>query len=115
MDRETRTFAEQHYRDLGGLAPGVGVRAPSRVTFIQEPDAFSYTDFVKGFLLPNLPCVFSSSFTEDWGSRRRWVTSEGKPDFDYLLQKYGRRAQTGGINPGMGGRPGPDRRVESAD
>ncbi|XP_051023771.1 2-oxoglutarate and iron-dependent oxygenase JMJD4 isoform X1 [Acomys russatus] len=89
MDRKTRTFAEQHYRDLGGRVPGVGGPAPSSVTFIQAPAAFSYADFVKGFLLPNLPCVFSSSFTEDWGSRRRWVTSEGKPDFDYLLQKYG--------------------------
>ncbi|XP_075848498.1 2-oxoglutarate and iron-dependent oxygenase JMJD4 [Microtus pennsylvanicus] len=89
MDRETRTFAERHYRDLGGRVPGCGGTAPSSVTFIQSPDAFSYADFVKGFLLPNLPCVFSSAFTESWGSRRRWVTSAGKPDFDYLLQKYG--------------------------
>ncbi|KAH0506300.1 JmjC domain-containing protein 4 [Microtus ochrogaster] len=89
MDRETRTFAERHYRDLGGRVPGCGGSAPSSVTFIQSPDAFSYADFVKGFLLPNLPCVFSSAFTESWGSRRRWVTSAGKPDFDYLLQKYG--------------------------
>lgn len=90
MDRETRTFAEQYYRDLGGRVPGCGGPAPSSVTFIQSPDAFSYADFVKGFLLPNMPCVFSSAFTESWGSRRRWVTSAGKPDFDYLMQKYGR-------------------------
>lgn len=89
MDRETRTFAERHYRSLAGRVPGGDGPAPSSVTFIRAPDAFSYADFVKGFLLPNLPCVFSSAFTEAWGSRRRWVTPEGKPDFEYLLHKYG--------------------------
>ncbi|KAM4860517.1 2-oxoglutarate and iron-dependent oxygenase JMJD4 isoform 2-T2 [Thomomys bottae] len=89
MDPETRTFAEQHFRSLEGRALGGGDPAPSRVAFIQEPAAFSYADFVKGFLLPNLPCVFSSAFTEGWGSRRRWVTPEGTPDFEYLLDKYG--------------------------
>lgn len=113
MDRETRTFAERHYRSLEGRVPGGDGPAPSRVTFVQAPDSFSYADFVKGFLLPNLPCVFSSAFTEGWGSRRRWVTSEGKPDFEYLLHKYGRRAQTGGVDPGMGGHPGPHGRVDS--
>ncbi|MBZ3882538.1 JmjC domain-containing protein 4 [Sciurus carolinensis] len=89
MDRKTRAFAEQHFRDLGGRLHGAGGQAPSAVAFIKEPAAFSYADFFRGFLLPNLPCVFSSAFTEDWGSRRRWVTPEGKPDFEYLLQKYG--------------------------
>ncbi|XP_047393562.1 2-oxoglutarate and iron-dependent oxygenase JMJD4 isoform X3 [Sciurus carolinensis] len=89
MDRETRAFAEQHFRDLGGRLHGAGGQAPSAVAFIKEPAAFSYADFFRGFLLPNLPCVFSSAFTEDWGSRRLWVTPEGKPDFEYLLQKYG--------------------------
>lgn len=112
MDRETRIFAERYYRGLRDRVPSGGGPTPSSVTFIQTPDAFSYADFVKGFLLPNLPCVFSSAFTEGWGSRRLWVTSEGKPDFEYLLQKYG-MAQTGGVDPGMGGRPGLDRQVES--
>ncbi|KAG3265115.1 jumonji domain containing 4, transcript variant X2 [Ictidomys tridecemlineatus] len=89
MDRETRAFAEQHFRDLGGQLYGGGGQAPSGVAFIKEPATFSYADFVKAFLLPNRPCVFSSAFTENWGSRRRWVTPEGKPDFEYLLQKYG--------------------------
>ncbi|XP_046304367.1 2-oxoglutarate and iron-dependent oxygenase JMJD4 isoform X2 [Marmota monax] len=89
MDRDTRAFAEQHFRDLGGQLYGGGGQAPSGVAFIKEPATFSYADFVKAFLLPNRPCVFSSAFTENWGSRRRWVTPEGKPDFEYLLQKYG--------------------------
>ncbi|XP_020025350.1 2-oxoglutarate and iron-dependent oxygenase JMJD4 isoform X2 [Castor canadensis] len=89
MDRETRAFAERHFRDLGGRVHGGCGLAPSGVAFVQFPDGFSYADFVKGFLLPNLPCVFSSAFTEGWGSRRRWVTPAGKPDFEYLLKKYG--------------------------
>uniref|UniRef100_A0A8C5NXZ7 2-oxoglutarate and iron-dependent oxygenase JMJD4 n=1 Tax=Jaculus jaculus TaxID=51337 RepID=A0A8C5NXZ7_JACJA len=89
MDRETRTFAEMHFRNLGGRVYGAGGPAPSRVSFIQAPETFSYADFVKGFLLPNLPCVFSSAFTESWGSRRRWVTPAGRPDFEYLLRQYG--------------------------
>ncbi|XP_023563529.1 jmjC domain-containing protein 4 isoform X2 [Octodon degus] len=88
MDRATRVAAEQHLRGAGGRVPGGG-RAPCRVAFIPDPCAFSYADFVTGFLLPNLPCVFSSAFTEAWGSRRRWVTPAGKPDFEYLVREYG--------------------------
>nr|XP_037841405.1 2-oxoglutarate and iron-dependent oxygenase JMJD4 isoform X7 [Chlorocebus sabaeus] len=88
MDRETLSLADRHFRGLGGGVPGVG-QAPGRVAFISEPGAFSYADFVRGFLLPNLPCVFSSAFTQGWGSRRRWVTPAGRPDFDYLLRTYG--------------------------
>lgn len=98
MDRETRAFAEQHFRDLGGQLHGGG-QAPRTVAFIEEPAAFSYADFVKGFLLPNRPCVFSSAFTQGWGSRRRWVTPAGKPDFEYLLHKYGEEERRG---PGQG-------------
>ncbi|XP_025241765.1 jmjC domain-containing protein 4 isoform X1 [Theropithecus gelada] len=88
MDRETLALADRHFRGLGGGVPGVG-QAPGRVAFISEPGAFSYADFVRGFLLPNLPCVFSSAFTQGWGSRRRWVTPAGRPDFDHLLRTYG--------------------------
>ncbi|NP_001154937.2 2-oxoglutarate and iron-dependent oxygenase JMJD4 isoform 2 [Homo sapiens] len=88
MDRETRALADSHFRGLGVDVPGVG-QAPGRVAFVSEPGAFSYADFVRGFLLPNLPCVFSSAFTQGWGSRRRWVTPAGRPDFDHLLRTYG--------------------------
>uniref|UniRef100_A0A2I3HEA8 2-oxoglutarate and iron-dependent oxygenase JMJD4 n=1 Tax=Nomascus leucogenys TaxID=61853 RepID=A0A2I3HEA8_NOMLE len=88
MDRETRALADRHFRGLGGDVPGGG-HAPGRVAFVSEPGAFSYADFVRGFLLPNLPCVFSSAFTQGWGSRRRWVTPAGRPDFDHLLRTYG--------------------------
>ncbi|XP_012924701.1 jmjC domain-containing protein 4 isoform X2 [Heterocephalus glaber] len=88
MDRETRATAEQHFQAAGAGIRGGGL-APVGVAFIREPCAFSYADFVTGFLLPNLPCVFSSAFTASWGCRRRWVTPAGKPDFEYLLRKYG--------------------------
>ncbi|XP_011815913.1 PREDICTED: jmjC domain-containing protein 4 isoform X1 [Colobus angolensis palliatus] len=88
MDRETFALADRHFRGLGGGVPGIG-QAPGRVAFVSEPGAFSYADFVRGFLLPNLPCVFSSAFTQGWGSRRRWVTPAGRPDFDHLLRTYG--------------------------
>ncbi|XP_047632277.1 2-oxoglutarate and iron-dependent oxygenase JMJD4 isoform X3 [Phacochoerus africanus] len=89
MDRQTRAFAESHFRGLqGGLSSNVSPKL-DHVDFIENPDSFSYADFFKGYLLPNLPCVFSSAFTEGWGSRRLWVTPSGKPNFDYLLQNYG--------------------------
>lgn len=83
-------FAESHFRGLRGRLPSMVCPTPDRVDFIEKPDSFSYTDFFKSYLLPNVPCVFSSAFTEDWGSRKHWVTPSGKPDFDYLLQNYGR-------------------------
>ncbi|XP_036783660.2 2-oxoglutarate and iron-dependent oxygenase JMJD4 isoform X1 [Manis pentadactyla] len=89
MDRETRLFAESHFRGLRGRLPGGVCPTPDCVDFIENPDSFSYADFFKGYLLPNVPCVFSSAFTETWGSRRHWVTPSGKPNFDYLLRNYG--------------------------
>ncbi|XP_005006990.1 2-oxoglutarate and iron-dependent oxygenase JMJD4 isoform X3 [Cavia porcellus] len=88
MDRETRAAAERHFRGAGSRVLGGGP-ALHCVAFIPDPCTFSYADFVTGFLLPNLPCVFSSAFTEAWGSRRRWVTPAGKPNFEYLERKYG--------------------------
>ncbi|XP_060053395.1 2-oxoglutarate and iron-dependent oxygenase JMJD4 isoform X5 [Erinaceus europaeus] len=89
MDRETRLFAENYFRSARGPLPGRVCPPPARVDWIEKPESFSYADFFKGYLLPNVPCVFSSTFTEGWGSRRRWVTADGKPDFDHLLRNYG--------------------------
>ncbi|XP_077618267.1 2-oxoglutarate and iron-dependent oxygenase JMJD4 isoform X1 [Crocuta crocuta] len=89
MDRETRAFAESHFRGLRGRLPGGASPPRGCVDFIEKPDSFSYADFFKGYLLPNRPCVFSSSFTAGWGSRRHWVTPSGKPNFEHLLRKYG--------------------------
>ncbi|XP_039769935.1 2-oxoglutarate and iron-dependent oxygenase JMJD4 isoform X2 [Ornithorhynchus anatinus] len=66
-----------------------GRRTRGAVDFIAEAGTFGYWDFFRGYLLPNLPCLFSADFTEGWGSRRRWVTADGRPDFDYLLRRFG--------------------------
>ncbi|MBN3324130.1 JMJD4 protein, partial [Atractosteus spatula] len=58
------------------------------VDYIVKRD-FSYSKFFKNYLLPNHPCVFSTKFTEDWSCRKHWVTEEGKPNFQRLLQDYG--------------------------
>ncbi|KAG8509271.1 2-oxoglutarate and iron-dependent oxygenase JMJD4 [Galemys pyrenaicus] len=88
MDRETRALAEAHFRGLAGRPPGPAP-APPRVDFIAEPAALPYAAFVRRYLLPNRPCVFSRAFTDGWGGRRRWVTPAGTPDFDYLLRRFG--------------------------
>ncbi|CAB1317337.1 unnamed protein product [Coregonus sp. 'balchen'] len=48
----------------------------------------SYSKFFKKYLLPNHPCMFSRKFTEDWKCRKQWVTEEGKPNFQKLLQQF---------------------------
>ncbi|XP_029309096.1 2-oxoglutarate and iron-dependent oxygenase JMJD4 isoform X2 [Cottoperca gobio] len=48
----------------------------------------SYSKFFKKYLLPNHPCMFSRRFTEDWKCRKQWVSEEGKPDFQKLLQEF---------------------------
>ncbi|XP_062260105.1 2-oxoglutarate and iron-dependent oxygenase JMJD4 isoform X1 [Platichthys flesus] len=48
----------------------------------------SYSKFFKKYLLPNHPCMFSRRFTEDWKCRKQWVTEEGKPHFQKLLQEF---------------------------
>lgn len=50
----------------------------------------SYSKFFKKYLLPNYPCMFSRRFTEDWKCRKQWVTEEGKPNFQKLLQDFGK-------------------------
>ncbi|XP_044117793.1 2-oxoglutarate and iron-dependent oxygenase JMJD4 isoform X3 [Neovison vison] len=89
MDRETRAFAESHFRRLRGQPAGGAGAPPGRVDFIASPASFSYADFFQRYLLPNVPCVFSCAFTEGWGCRRRWVTPGGRPDFQHLLRTYG--------------------------
>ncbi|XP_056148705.1 2-oxoglutarate and iron-dependent oxygenase JMJD4 [Lampris incognitus] len=48
----------------------------------------NYSKFFKRHLLPNQPCMFSRSFTEEWRCRKQWVTEDGKPHFQKLLQEF---------------------------
>ncbi|XP_023671502.1 2-oxoglutarate and iron-dependent oxygenase JMJD4 [Paramormyrops kingsleyae] len=57
------------------------------VDYIDRKD-FNYSRFFQRYLLPNRPCVLSRKFTDDWNSRKNWVTDEGKPNFRKLLQYF---------------------------
>ncbi|XP_063780595.1 2-oxoglutarate and iron-dependent oxygenase JMJD4 isoform X2 [Pseudophryne corroboree] len=61
----------------------------SHIDFIDDPENFSYNEFFSRYMLANTPCLFSSKFTQSWGSRKSWVTSEGKPNWAHLLQNFG--------------------------
>ena len=41
------------------------------------------------YLIQNKPCIFSKVFTDDWRSRREWVKN-GKPNLEYLEDKFGK-------------------------
>uniref|UniRef100_U3JEE8 2-oxoglutarate and iron-dependent oxygenase JMJD4 n=1 Tax=Ficedula albicollis TaxID=59894 RepID=U3JEE8_FICAL len=87
MDRATFACSTAFFRDFGNSAPGA--LPGGHVDFIDKADSFTYSDFFRDYLIPNHPCIFSAKFTEDWGSRKTWVTRDGKPNFEHLLQKFG--------------------------
>ncbi|KAI1242517.1 hypothetical protein IHE44_0000047, partial [Lamprotornis superbus] len=87
MDRATFACSTAFFRDFGNSAPGA--LPGGHVDFIDKVDSFTYSDFFRDYLIPNHPCIFSAKFTEDWGSRKTWVTWDGKPNFEHLLQKFG--------------------------
>lgn len=49
----------------------------------------SYSNFFETFLLRNQPCILSSVNTEAWKSRKDWVNSDGKPNFEFLRKTFG--------------------------
>ena len=48
-----------------------------------------YKVFFQNYLLPNKPCIFSSSLTKNWPCRRDWVCG-GAPNFAVLRTLFGR-------------------------
>ncbi|XP_072010652.1 2-oxoglutarate and iron-dependent oxygenase JMJD4 isoform X2 [Engystomops pustulosus] len=62
---------------------------PLVISRIRDPDAFSYDEFFRRFLVANAPCLFSAEFSRSWRSRRSWVTSDNKPNWTHLLEVYG--------------------------
>ncbi|XP_023777835.1 jmjC domain-containing protein 4 [Cyanistes caeruleus] len=85
MDRETLDFSTSFFQDFEN-SPEDFPR--DRVDFINKSDSFTYSQFFRDYLLPNRPCVFSAEFTKDWSSRKFWVTQDGKPDLERLLQEF---------------------------
>ncbi|XP_031984911.1 2-oxoglutarate and iron-dependent oxygenase JMJD4 isoform X3 [Corvus moneduloides] len=89
MDRATFARSTAFFRDSGNSSPASAALPGGQVDFIDKAESFTYSDFFRDYLLPNHPCVFSAKFTEDWSSRRTWVTCHGKPNFEHLLQEFG--------------------------
>lgn len=90
MDRATFACSTAFFRDYSSSSQSTFCLPTGHVDFIDKVESFTYSDFFRDYLIPNHPCVFSAKFTDGWGSRRNWVTWDGKPDFDYLLQKFGK-------------------------
>ncbi|XP_068862316.1 2-oxoglutarate and iron-dependent oxygenase JMJD4 isoform X3 [Aphelocoma coerulescens] len=89
MDRATFARSTAFFRDSGNSSPASAALPGNQVDFIDKVESFTYSDFFRDYLLPNHPCVLSAKFTEDWSSRRTWVTRHGQPNFEHLLQKFG--------------------------
>ncbi|XP_019363582.1 PREDICTED: jmjC domain-containing protein 4 [Crocodylus porosus] len=89
MDRATFACSTAYFHDRSRASCGTACKPREHVDFIEKVESFNYSDFFRDYLIPNHPCILSSKFTEGWGSRRNWVTRDGKPNFDYLLQTFG--------------------------
>lgn len=48
----------------------------------------TYDEFFTKYLIPNKPCIFKSSITENWSCRRQW-NLDNAPDFDVLDILFG--------------------------
>lgn len=57
--------------------------------FVQlDGQQLSYQHFFREYLRPNRPCLLKN-VTQDWVAQKRWV-KDGKPNFSYLKEKYGK-------------------------
>ncbi|KAK2158452.1 hypothetical protein LSH36_170g04052, partial [Paralvinella palmiformis] len=57
------------------------------IDYIKEP--VSYESFFLQYLLPNRPCILGPWSTENWLSRKEWVTNENKPNWQLMKGKFG--------------------------
>ncbi|KAI6240175.1 JmjC domain-containing protein 4 isoform X1 [Aphelenchoides fujianensis] len=55
-----------------------------------DADQLSTADFIKNFLLPNKPVIITNA-TKGWKAVEKFLGDDGKPDFDFLLQEFGRQ------------------------
>lgn len=84
MDKEAFVFYHNLYQTRNSLRYD-----RHHIDYIDDPVTFTYSMFFRLYLLPNRPCVFSAKFTDSWESRKRWVTQDGRPNFDHLLLTFG--------------------------
>ncbi|CAM1321982.1 JMJD4 (predicted) [Pycnogonum litorale] len=72
-------------------------RQPShfRVTSHDELDivriekAVTYEEFFVKYLLRNVPCILSSSFTDEWKCRQEWMDDNNEINTEFLSKKFG--------------------------
>ena len=57
------------------------------IDFLSEP--VSYVEFFEKYLLCNRACILGRWATEGWRSRTEWVTQDGSPNLDFLLEHFG--------------------------
>ena len=56
------------------------------------PEEGSYQEFIEKCLLKNEPCLFGKWATSNWGARKRWVRSDGTPNFTSLVEQFGNQS-----------------------
>nr|CAI5818055.1 unnamed protein product [Callosobruchus analis] len=54
---------------------------------ILDAKGLKYNDFFKDFVVANIPCIIKG-IGNTWESSRNWIKN-GKPNYEYLLHKYG--------------------------
>ncbi|CAH1957244.1 unnamed protein product [Acanthoscelides obtectus] len=54
---------------------------------IIDAKSLTYNDFFQNFMVANVPCIIKG-IGNTWESSRDWV-KDGRPNYDYLMQKYG--------------------------
>lgn len=59
------------------------------IDIIPYDENTSWVDLFCDYMLKNLPCILSSEFTNNWRARKYWVSDGNKPNYGYLLEKFG--------------------------
>ncbi|XP_045625875.2 2-oxoglutarate and iron-dependent oxygenase JMJD4 isoform X2 [Procambarus clarkii] len=77
--------------ELGSGEPSPGRETPDQVltALPRICGHIAYEEFFREFLEKNKPCVFSSSFTEEWRARTDWVTPSAGAHVQYLQEHFG--------------------------
>lgn len=72
--------SERKYVSTGKIVP--------RAVYLKELPL--YTDFFEQILFLNQLCVLTPETTKHWRCRNEWVCCNGKPNFDFLQQAFGK-------------------------
>ncbi|KAI9189847.1 hypothetical protein H9P43_001280 [Blastocladiella emersonii ATCC 22665] len=62
-------------------------------TPVPRRNSLTRAEFVREFMLPNLPVLIGPSATSEWRARREWVDpATGRPNLDFLRSAFGQAA-----------------------